>query len=98
MLVLLLGQVPDVCFTGFQLLLVLVLLSVILKYFKTFVSALQANMAAKGPPPFPGVPLMSSPMGGSLPLPPSIRYGPPPQLCGPFGPRPLPPPFGMIEQ
>ncbi|XP_017521548.2 transport and Golgi organization protein 1 homolog isoform X8 [Manis javanica] len=53
-----------------------------------------ANMAAKGPPPFPGVPLMSSPMGGSLPLPPSIRYGPPPQLCGPFGPRPLPPPFG----
>ncbi|KAM8897088.1 transport and Golgi organization protein 1 homolog isoform 6-T6 [Lycaon pictus] len=49
-------------------------------------------MAAKGPPPFPGVPLMGSPMGG--PLPPPIRYGPPPQLCGPFGPRPLPPPFG----
>ncbi|XP_069846367.1 transport and Golgi organization protein 1 homolog isoform X1 [Dipodomys merriami] len=49
------------------------------------------NMATKGPPPFPGVPLMSSPMGG--PLPPPIRYGPPPQLCGPFGPRPLPPPF-----
>nr|XP_055189978.1 transport and Golgi organization protein 1 homolog isoform X7 [Nyctereutes procyonoides] len=49
-------------------------------------------MAAKGPPPFPGVPLMGSPVGG--PLPPPIRYGPPPQLCGPFGPRPLPPPFG----
>ncbi|XP_058131239.1 transport and Golgi organization protein 1 homolog isoform X2 [Dasypus novemcinctus] len=50
------------------------------------------TMAAKGPPPFPGAPLMSSPRGG--PLPPPIRYGPPPQLCGPFGPRPLPPPFG----
>nr|XP_020136930.1 melanoma inhibitory activity protein 3 isoform X4 [Microcebus murinus] len=50
------------------------------------------NMATKGPPPYPGVPLMSSPVGG--PLPPPIRYGPPPQLCGPFGPRPLPPPFG----
>lgn len=35
---------------------------------------------------------MSTPMGG--PIPPPIRYGPPPQLCGPFGPRPLPPPFG----
>ncbi|XP_021054166.1 transport and Golgi organization protein 1 homolog isoform X2 [Mus pahari] len=47
----------------------------------------KVNMAPKGPPPFPGVPLM----GG--PVPPPIRYGPPPQLCGPFGPRPLPPPF-----
>uniref|UniRef100_A0A8C0JQ67 Transport and Golgi organization protein 1 homolog n=1 Tax=Canis lupus dingo TaxID=286419 RepID=A0A8C0JQ67_CANLU len=55
-------------------------------------SVLQVPMAAKGPPPFPGVPLMGSPVGG--PLPPPIRYGPPPQLCGPFGPRPLPPPFG----
>ncbi|XP_021562561.1 melanoma inhibitory activity protein 3 isoform X5 [Carlito syrichta] len=52
----------------------------------------KVNMAAKGPPPFPGVPLMSPPVGG--PLPPPIRYGPPPQLCGPFGPRPHPPPFG----
>nr|XP_045732791.1 transport and Golgi organization protein 1 homolog isoform X4 [Mirounga angustirostris] len=52
----------------------------------------KVTMAAKGPPPFPGVPLMSSPAGG--PLPPPIRYGPPPQLCGPFGPRPFPPPFG----
>ncbi|XP_048214114.1 transport and Golgi organization protein 1 homolog isoform X1 [Perognathus longimembris pacificus] len=51
----------------------------------------KVNMATKGPPPFPGVPLMGSPVGG--PLPPPIRYGPPPQLCGPFGPRPLPPPF-----
>ncbi|XP_039739368.1 transport and Golgi organization protein 1 homolog isoform X1 [Pteropus medius] len=50
------------------------------------------NVTAKGPPPFPGVPLLSSPVGG--PLLPPIRYGPPPQLCGPFGPRPLPPPFG----
>lgn len=53
-------------------------------------------MAAKGPPPFPGTPLMSSPVGG--PLLPPIRYGPPPQLCGPFGPRPLPPPFGMMTE
>ncbi|XP_012517644.1 PREDICTED: melanoma inhibitory activity protein 3 isoform X2 [Propithecus coquereli] len=52
----------------------------------------KVNMATKGPPPYPGVPLVSSPVGG--PLPPPIRYGPPPQLCGPFGPRPLPPPFG----
>uniref|UniRef100_K9J407 Transport and Golgi organization protein 1 homolog n=1 Tax=Desmodus rotundus TaxID=9430 RepID=K9J407_DESRO len=50
------------------------------------------NMAAEGPPPFLGAPLMSAPMGG--PVPPPIRYGPPPQLCGPFGPRPFPPPFG----
>ncbi|XP_057584048.1 transport and Golgi organization protein 1 homolog isoform X2 [Hippopotamus amphibius kiboko] len=52
----------------------------------------KVNMAAKGPPPFPVAPLMSSPVGG--PLLPPIRYGPPPQLCRPFGPRPLPPPFG----
>eukprot|EP00070_Physeter_catodon_P023675 XP_023986375.2 transport and Golgi organization protein 1 homolog isoform X3 [Physeter catodon] len=52
----------------------------------------KVNTAAKGPPPFPGASLMSSPVGG--PLLPPIRYGPPPQLCGPFGPRPLPPPFG----
>uniref|UniRef100_A0A480KL16 Transport and Golgi organization protein 1 homolog n=1 Tax=Sus scrofa TaxID=9823 RepID=A0A480KL16_PIG len=52
----------------------------------------KVNMAARGPPPFPGAPLLSSPGGG--PLLPAIRYGPPPQLCGPFGPRPLPPPFG----
>ncbi|KAM4861462.1 transport and Golgi organization protein 1 homolog isoform 2-T2 [Thomomys bottae] len=51
----------------------------------------KVNMATKGPPPFPGVPLKGSPVGG--PLPPPIRYGPPPQLCGPFGPRPLPPQF-----
>ncbi|XP_075845493.1 transport and Golgi organization protein 1 homolog isoform X1 [Microtus pennsylvanicus] len=49
------------------------------------------NMAPKGPPPFPGVPLLGGPLGG--PIPPPIRYGPPPQLCGPFGPRPVPPPF-----
>ncbi|XP_062969943.1 transport and Golgi organization protein 1 homolog isoform X2 [Cynocephalus volans] len=53
----------------------------------------KVNMAPKAPPPpFPGVPPMSSLVGG--PIPPPIRYGPPPQLCGPFVPRPFPPPFG----
>nr|XP_035136724.2 transport and Golgi organization protein 1 homolog isoform X3 [Callithrix jacchus] len=55
----------------------------------------KANTTPKGPPPFPGVPLMGTPMGG--PVPPPIRYGPPPQLCGPCGPfwpRRIPPPFG----
>ncbi|XP_008589285.1 PREDICTED: melanoma inhibitory activity protein 3-like [Galeopterus variegatus] len=53
----------------------------------------KVNMAPKGPPPpFWGVPPMSSLVGG--PIPPPIRYGPPPQLCGPFWPRPFPPPFG----
>uniref|UniRef100_A0A2K6S6C0 Transport and Golgi organization protein 1 homolog n=1 Tax=Saimiri boliviensis boliviensis TaxID=39432 RepID=A0A2K6S6C0_SAIBB len=52
----------------------------------------KVNRTPKGPPPFPGVPLMSTPMGG--PVPPPTPYGPPPQLCGPFGPRPIPPPFG----
>uniref|UniRef100_A0A8C5TYG6 Transport and Golgi organization protein 1 homolog n=1 Tax=Malurus cyaneus samueli TaxID=2593467 RepID=A0A8C5TYG6_9PASS len=43
-----------------------------------------------GPSPFPGTPLMSSPVMG-IPLPPPIRYGPPPPpLRGHFGPRPLP--------
>ncbi|XP_047375734.1 transport and Golgi organization protein 1 homolog isoform X2 [Sciurus carolinensis] len=57
------------------------------------------NMDTKGPPRFPGVSLMGSPVGG--PLPPPVQYGPPPrplpgplpwplQLGGPFGP----PPFG----
>ncbi|KAM5238839.1 transport and Golgi organization protein 1 homolog [Ctenodactylus gundi] len=52
----------------------------------------KANMAAKGPPPFPGVLRLGSPVGG--PLPPPVRYGPPPPLCGPYGPRPLPSLFG----
>ncbi|XP_012582276.1 PREDICTED: melanoma inhibitory activity protein 3 isoform X2 [Condylura cristata] len=48
----------------------------------------KVNVAARGPPSFPGVgPFMSSPL-------PPIRYGPPPAFCGPFGPRPIPPPFG----
>lgn len=46
----------------------------------------KVNMAPKGPPPFPGVPFIG-------PLPPPVRYGPPPQLGRHFGPRPLPP-FG----
>ncbi|KAF5914060.1 hypothetical protein HPG69_010219 [Diceros bicornis minor] len=67
----------------------------------------KVNVAAKGPPRFPGVPLMNSPVGGPLPPPirygpppqlvgppPPVQYGPPPQLCGPFRPRPLPPQFG----
>ncbi|XP_062969510.1 transport and Golgi organization protein 1 homolog [Cynocephalus volans] len=51
------------------------------------------NMAPKGPPPpFPGVLPIGSLIGG--PIPPPIRYGPPPHLCGHFWPRPFPPPFG----
>uniref|UniRef100_A0A8D2M747 Transport and Golgi organization protein 1 homolog n=1 Tax=Zonotrichia albicollis TaxID=44394 RepID=A0A8D2M747_ZONAL len=53
------------------------------------------NAGAKGPSPFPGTPLMSSPVMGPPP-PPPIRYGPPPPpLRGHFGPRPLPGPPGM---
>ncbi|XP_074237268.1 transport and Golgi organization protein 1 homolog isoform X1 [Saimiri boliviensis] len=55
----------------------------------------KGHTTPRGPPPFPGVPLMSTPMGG--PVPPPIPYGPPPQLCGPFGPRPIPPPFGSVD-
>ncbi|KAM7062446.1 transport and Golgi organization protein 1 homolog [Acridotheres tristis] len=55
------------------------------------------NAGAKGPSPFPGTPLMNSPVLGP-PLPPPIRYGPPgpaaPPLRGNFGPRPLPGPQG----
>ncbi|KAK2086491.1 Transport and Golgi organization protein 1 [Saguinus oedipus] len=57
----------------------------------------KVNMTSKGSPPFPGVPLMSTPMGS--PVPPPIPYGPPPQLCGPCGPFrpwPIPPPFGKM--
>ncbi|XP_058525185.1 transport and Golgi organization protein 1 homolog isoform X1 [Ochotona princeps] len=46
----------------------------------------KVNMVTKGPPSFPGVPFIG-------PLPPPIRYGPPPQLGRPFVPRPPPPPF-----
>ncbi|XP_074237566.1 uncharacterized protein LOC141580359 [Saimiri boliviensis] len=55
----------------------------------------KGHTTPRGPPPFPGVALMSTPMGG--PVPPPISYGPPPQLCGPFGPRPIPPPFGSVD-
>ncbi|XP_053828749.1 transport and Golgi organization protein 1 homolog isoform X2 [Vidua macroura] len=55
------------------------------------------NAGAKGPSPFPGTPLMSSPVMGP-PLLPPIHYGPPgpppPPLRGHFGPRPLPGPPG----
>uniref|UniRef100_A0A2D4NRI4 Transport and Golgi organization protein 1 homolog n=1 Tax=Micrurus surinamensis TaxID=129470 RepID=A0A2D4NRI4_MICSU len=44
------------------------------------------NIGCKGPPSFPGAPMMTSPAVG--PLPPPIRFGPPPRL--PYGPRPLP--------
>ncbi|XP_056344517.1 transport and Golgi organization protein 1 homolog isoform X2 [Oenanthe melanoleuca] len=52
------------------------------------------NAGAKGPSPFPGPPLLNSPVLG----PPPVRYGPPgppaPPLRGHFGPRPLPGPPG----
>ncbi|XP_053918908.1 transport and Golgi organization protein 1 homolog isoform X2 [Cuculus canorus] len=50
-----------------------------------------ANASPKGPPSFPGTPIMTSPVMGP-PLP--VRYGPPPApLRGHFGPRPLPVPL-----
>ncbi|KAL1769656.1 melanoma inhibitory activity protein 3 isoform X2 [Sigmodon hispidus] len=52
----------------------------------------KVNMAPKGPPPFPAVPPSGAPLGGPVP-PPPMRYGPPPQLHGPYGPRPWPLPF-----
>ncbi|XP_076964121.1 transport and Golgi organization protein 1 homolog [Callospermophilus lateralis] len=54
------------------------------------------NMAMKGPPPFSGVPFMGPPMEPPMgrPPPPPFWYGLPFQLGGPFGPRPIPPPFG----
>ncbi|KAM4823202.1 transport and Golgi organization protein 1 homolog isoform 2-T6 [Urocitellus parryii] len=56
----------------------------------------KVHMAMKGPPPFSGIPFMGPPMGPPMgwPPPPPIWYGPPLQLRGPFGPRPIPPPFG----
>ncbi|XP_071595824.1 transport and Golgi organization protein 1 homolog isoform X6 [Heliangelus exortis] len=52
-----------------------------------------ATASPKGPPSFPGTPIMASPvMGPPPPLP--VRYGPPPApLRGHFGPRPLPAPL-----
>ncbi|XP_076190736.1 transport and Golgi organization protein 1 homolog isoform X3 [Aptenodytes patagonicus] len=52
-----------------------------------------ANASPKGPPSFPGTPIMTSPVMGPPPQPP-VRYGPPPApLRGHFGPRPLPVPL-----
>ncbi|XP_072713092.1 transport and Golgi organization protein 1 homolog isoform X1 [Ciconia boyciana] len=52
-----------------------------------------ANASPKGPPSFPGTPIMTSPVMGPPP-PPPLRYGPPPaSLRGHFGPRPLPVPL-----
>ncbi|XP_064914613.1 transport and Golgi organization protein 1 homolog isoform X3 [Columba livia] len=52
-----------------------------------------ANPSPKGPPSFPGTPVMTSPVMGPPP-PPPLRYGPPPApLRGHFGPRPLPVPL-----
>ncbi|XP_068009628.1 transport and Golgi organization protein 1 homolog isoform X2 [Melanerpes formicivorus] len=52
-----------------------------------------ANAVPKGPPSFPGTPIMTPPAMGP-PLPPPVRYGPPPAaLRGHFGPRPLPVPL-----
>uniref|UniRef100_UPI0040389417 transport and Golgi organization protein 1 homolog n=1 Tax=Callospermophilus lateralis TaxID=76772 RepID=UPI0040389417 len=60
----------------------------------------KVNMAMKGPPPFSGVPFMGPPMGPPMgrPPPPPFWYGPPFQLGGPFGPRPIPPPFGFSKK
>ncbi|XP_010122487.1 PREDICTED: melanoma inhibitory activity protein 3, partial [Chlamydotis macqueenii] len=52
-----------------------------------------ANASPKGPPSFPGTPVMTSPVMGPPP-PPPVCYGPPPApLRGHFGPRPLPVPL-----
>ncbi|KAM6323419.1 transport and Golgi organization protein 1 homolog [Aegotheles albertisi] len=52
-----------------------------------------ANASPKGPPSFPGTPIMTSPVMGPPP-PPPLRYGPlPAPLRGHFGPRPLPVPL-----
>ncbi|XP_075003263.1 transport and Golgi organization protein 1 homolog isoform X3 [Calonectris borealis] len=52
-----------------------------------------ANPSPKGPPSFPGTPIMTSPVMGPPP-PPPVRYGPPPApLRGHFGPRPPPVPL-----
>ncbi|KFR06148.1 Melanoma inhibitory activity protein 3, partial [Nipponia nippon] len=52
-----------------------------------------ASASPKGPPSFPGTPIMTSPVMGPAP-PPPVRYGPPPApLRGHFGPRPLPVPL-----
>ncbi|NXA40160.1 TGO1 protein, partial [Eudromia elegans] len=52
-----------------------------------------ATLGPKGPPSFPGTPIMTSPVMGPPP-PPPVRYGPPPApLRGHFGPRPLPGPL-----
>ncbi|XP_075269159.1 transport and Golgi organization protein 1 homolog isoform X3 [Opisthocomus hoazin] len=52
-----------------------------------------ANASPKGPPSFPGTPIMTAPVMGPPP-PPPVRYGPPPApLRGHFGPRPLPVPL-----
>ncbi|KAM5150342.1 transport and Golgi organization protein 1 homolog [Callospermophilus lateralis] len=58
----------------------------------------KVNMAMKGLPPFSGVPFMGPPMEPPMrrPPPPPFWYGLPFQLGGPFGPRPIPPPFGMM--
>ncbi|XP_051471448.1 transport and Golgi organization protein 1 homolog isoform X2 [Apus apus] len=52
-----------------------------------------ANASPKGPPSFPGTPIMTSPVMGPPP-PPPVHYGPPPApLRGHFGPRLLPVPL-----
>ncbi|XP_019405059.1 PREDICTED: melanoma inhibitory activity protein 3 isoform X2 [Crocodylus porosus] len=53
-----------------------------------------ANPGLKGPPSFSGIgnsPIMNSPVTG--PLPPPVKFGPPPSLRGHYGPRPLPLPL-----
>ncbi|XP_034620526.1 transport and Golgi organization protein 1 homolog isoform X1 [Trachemys scripta elegans] len=54
--------------------------------------AAAVNLGPKGPPSFPGTPIMTSPVTG--PPPPPIRFGAlPPPLRGHYGSRPLPLPL-----
>ncbi|XP_021247381.1 melanoma inhibitory activity protein 3 isoform X2 [Numida meleagris] len=51
------------------------------------------TVGPKGPPSFPGTPVMTSPVMGPPP-PPPVNYGPPPApFPGHYGPRPLPVPL-----
>ncbi|XP_048793845.1 transport and Golgi organization protein 1 homolog isoform X2 [Lagopus muta] len=54
------------------------------------------NVGPKGPPSFPGTPVMTSPVMGPLP-PPPVNYGPPPApFPGHYGPGPRPLPVPLV--
>ncbi|XP_078505947.1 transport and Golgi organization protein 1 homolog isoform X2 [Lissotriton helveticus] len=46
------------------------------------------NPGSKGPPSYPGTPIMNSPATGALPCQPPVRFGPPPTRI-PYGVRPI---------